>query len=236
MACEIGNIGNEDTVCHGKFCEVYGKAEKSDYISAFPLFYRIFARKPIKNIRMITKNKFVTVSYELRTDKDGELLETAGADRPLEFICGQGQTLEYFEMNLLDKEEGDKFDFEIPAANAYGEVNEDMVVDLPKDIFQEVAAGDMVVGNVLPMMDSIGRRLQGKIESIGEEEVRVNFNHPLAGKKLFFKGEILGVRDATDEELEALHSHKCGGCSGCGSHDDGCGGCGSHDNGCGCCH
>lgn len=175
---------------------------------------------------MITKNKFVTVSYELRTDKDGELLETAGADRPLEFICGQGQTLEYFEMNLLDKKEGDKFDFEIPAANAYGEVNEDMVVDLPKDIFQEVAAEDMVVGNVLPMMDSIGRRLQGKIESIGEEEVRVNFNHPLAGKKLFFKGEILGVRDATDEELEALHSHKCGGCSGCGS----------HDNGCGCCH
>lgn len=185
---------------------------------------------------MITKNKFVTVSYELRTDKDGELLETAGADRPLEFICGQGQTLEYFEMNLLDKKEGDKFDFEIPAANAYGEVNEDMVVDLPKDIFQEVAAEDMVLGNVLPMMDSIGRRLQGKIESIGEEEVRVNFNHPLAGKKLFFKGEILGVRDATDEELEALHSHKCGGCSGCGSHDDGCGGCGSHDNGCGCCH
>lgn len=49
--------------------------------------------------------------------------------------------------------------------------------------------------------------------------------HPLAGKDLFFKGEILGVRDATDEELEALHSHKCGGCSGCGSE----GGCGSHD-------
>ena len=185
---------------------------------------------------MITKNKFVTVSYELRTDKDGELLETAGADRPLEFICGQGQTLEYFEMNLLDKKEGDKFDFEIPAANAYGEVNEDMVVDLPKDIFQEVAAEDMVVGNVLPMMDSIGRRLQGKIESIREEEVRVNFNHPLAGKNLFFKGEVLGVRDATDEELEDLRSHKCGGCSGCGSHDDGCGGCGSHDDGCGCCH
>ena len=56
---------------------------------------------------MITKDKFVTVSYELRTEKDGEILETAGADRPLEFICGQGQTLEYFEMNLLDKNEGD---------------------------------------------------------------------------------------------------------------------------------
>lgn len=197
---------------------------------------------------MITKNKFVTVSYELRTEKEGELLEVAGTDRPLEFICGQGQTLEYFEMNLLDKKEGDHFDFKIPVANAYGEVNEDMVVDLPKDIFKDVEAEDMVIGNVLPMMDSIGRRLQGKIESMTDEEVRVNFNHALAGKDLFFKGEVLGVRDSTDEELEALNSHKCGGgCSGCGSDGDsgcGCGSdCGSDEDskdgcgcGSGCCH
>ena len=130
----------------------------------------------------------------------------------MDFICGQGQTLEYFEMNLLDKNEGDKFDFSIPAAHAYGLVNEDMIVDLPQEIFKDVEAEEMVVGHVLPMMDSVGRRLQGKILSIGDEEVRIDFNHPLAGKDLFFKGEILGVRDATDEELEALHSHKCGGC------------------------
>ena len=183
---------------------------------------------------MITKNKMVSVSYELRTEQNGELLEAAGADRPLDFICGQGQTLEYFEMNLLDKNEGDKFDFSIPAAHAYGLVNEDMIVDLPQEIFKDVEAEEMVVGHVLPMMDSVGRRLQGKILSIGDEAVRIDFTHPLAGKALFFKGEILGVRDATDEELEALHSHKCGGCSGCGSE----GGCGSHDEGCGCggCH
>ncbi|MFR3853880.1 MAG: FKBP-type peptidyl-prolyl cis-trans isomerase, partial [Odoribacter splanchnicus] len=81
---------------------------------------------------MITKNKVVSVSYELKTEPDGGILETADAGHPLEFICGQGQTLEYFEMNLLNKKVGDKFDFKIPAARAYGEVNEDMVVDLPK--------------------------------------------------------------------------------------------------------
>ena len=135
---------------------------------------------------MITKNKMVSVSYELRTEQNGELLEAAGADRPLDFICGQGQTLEYFEMNLLDKNEGDKFDFSIPAAHAYGLVNEDMIVDLPQEIFKDVEAEEMVVGHVLPMMDSVGRRLQGKILSIGDEEVRIDFNHPLAGKDLFF--------------------------------------------------
>ena len=51
---------------------------------------------------MITKNKFVTVSYELRTAADAEPIEIADEKTPLEFICGQGQTLEYFEMNLLN--------------------------------------------------------------------------------------------------------------------------------------
>ena len=51
---------------------------------------------------MITKNKMVSVSYELRTEQNGELLEAAGADRPLDFICGQGQTLEYFEMKGIN--------------------------------------------------------------------------------------------------------------------------------------
>lgn len=190
----------------------------------------------LNRIKMITKNKYVTVSYELRTEKDGEVLEAAGADRPLEFICGQGQMLEYFEMNLLDRKEGERFDFRIPAANAYGLVNEDMVVDLPKDIFKEVEAEEFRVGNVLPMMDSLGRRLQGRIVEIGEDEVRMDFNHPLAGKDLYFSGEVLGVRDATDEELEALRSHKCGGCHGCGSDggcgggEGSCGGCGGHCN------
>lgn len=190
---------------------------------------------------MITKNKVVTVSYELKTELDGDVLEKAGADQPLEFICGQGQTLEYFEMNLLDRKAGDKFDFKIPTANAYGEQNEEMVVELPKDIFKEVEAEDLVVGNSLPMMDSLGRRLEGIILEIGTEEIKIDFNHPLAGKDLYFAGEVLTIRDATDEELEALNSHQCGGCSGCGS-DDGCGdgGCGSHEHsdGCGCggCH
>lgn len=189
---------------------------------------------------MITKNKVVSLSYELKTEPDGAILEAADAERPLEFICGQGQTLEYFEMNLLNLKAGDKFDFKIPTANAYGEVNEDMVVDLPKDIFKEVEAEDLTVGNMLPMMDSMGRHLEGRILAIGEEEIKIDFNHMLAGKNLFFKGEVLAVRDATDEELEALNSHKCGGCSSCGSEGD-CGdGCGSHEHesGCGCggCH
>ncbi|MDY4042845.1 MAG: peptidylprolyl isomerase [Marinifilaceae bacterium] len=181
---------------------------------------------------MITKNKFVTVTYELRTNKGGDTVEVADAEHPLEFICGQGQTLEYFEMNLLGLNEGDDFDFNIPAANAYGTVNEDMIVELPRDIFAEVEAGELVPGNVLPMQDSLGRHLNGKITDVKEDAVVMDFNHPMAGNDLFFTGKVIAVRDATDEELASLHSHKCGGCHGCGSE----GGCGDHSCGDGCCH
>ena len=181
---------------------------------------------------MITKNKHVTVSYELRTAADAEPIEIADASTPLEFICGQGQTLEYFEMNLLNLNTGNSFDFKIPAANGYGEVKEDMIVELPKDIFAEVEADELQPGNTLPMQDSLGRHLNGTIAEVGDDFVKMDFNHPMAGKDLYFKGKVLAVRDATDEELEALHSHKCGGCHGCGSDDGGCG------SGCsdGCCH
>lgn len=181
---------------------------------------------------MITKNKFVTISYELRTDKNGDAVEVADVERPLEFICGQGQTLEYFEMNLLGLNEGDAFDFSIPAANAYGTVNEDMIVELPKDIFAEVDTEELKPGNTLPMQDSLGRHLMGNILEVKDDAVVMDFNHPMAGKNLYFTGKVIAVRDATDEELESLHSHKCGGCHGCGSE----GGCGDHSCGEGCCH
>lgn len=171
---------------------------------------------------MVTKNKMVTVSYNLRKSSQGEVVESATPETPMRFICGQGQTLEYFEMNLLNLSEGDVFDFTIPCAQAYGERNEDLVVALPKGIFSEVEEGEMLVGNVLPMTDSMGRHLMGEILEIGEEEVKLDFNHPLSGNNLYFDGKVLEVRDATDEELEALHSHCGGGCeSCCGS--EGCG-------------
>lgn len=167
------------------------------------------------------------MTYELRTTAGGELIERADENTPLEFICGQGQTIEYFEMNLLGKNVGDTFDFHIPAKQAYGEVNSDMVVELPRDIFNELSEEELQPGGTLPMRDSMGRHLQGVIEAVTPETVTMDFNHPMAGKDLFFTGTVLAVRDATDEELEALQKSHCGGgCSGCGDGGGDCSGCG----------
>jgi len=190
----------------------------------------------------IAKDKMVSVTYNLRLDgKDGEIFETAAKENPLIFLYGAGMMLPAFENGLENKKAGDTFEIEIPAINGYGEVNEDAIVDLPKNIFQVNGKFDeelITPGNSVPMMSSNGQRMEGMVISVEEEIVKMDFNHPLAGEDLHFTGEIIEVRDATEQELASAYSAGCG-CSGGGCSSDGCesGGCGSHEHGesgCGC--
>ena len=87
-------------------------------------------------------------------------------------------------------------------------------LELPKDIFKvdgELVEEMLEVGNFLPMTDDRGNRLQGQIIEVGEDFVRMDFNHPLADKEMFFSGSILSIREATQSELEHGHVHGEGG-------------------------
>ena len=64
---------------------------------------------------------------------------------------------------------------------------------------------------MLPMRDSEGNLLHGKVAAVDEEYVTMDFNHPLAGKDLHFSGEILEVRAASEEEMSHRHVHGAGG-------------------------
>lgn len=201
----------------------------------------------------ITPNKFVSLSYDLNVGEDSEkeLMERATAEQPLEFIYGTNSMLEEFEKNIDGLSEGDTFDFTLTPEQSYGEYNDEHIVDLPRNIFEvEGQIDEKVVfeGNTIPMMDSNGNRLNGSVISVGDDVVKMDFNHPLAGETLHFSGKVLNVREASPEEIAALFAPQGGGCGsgcGCGSSDDegGCGsgcGCGSSDeeegcgSGCGC--
>ena len=185
----------------------------------------------------ISKDKMVSVTYELKLDgKEGEVFEKAGKDSPLVFLYGSGMMLPAFENALLNKKANDTFEISISAVDAYGEVNEEAIVDLPKHIFMVDGKVDeelIAPGNSVPMMSTSGQRMEGLVVSVDEETVQKDFNHPLAGEDLHFTGEVLEVRDATPEELSVMFSSGCGcGSGGCGSGEGKqSGGCGS---GCGC--
>ena len=175
---------------------------------------------------IISDDKVVSLSYELKVNE--EIVDNAVAEHPLVFIYGHGQLLPLFEEKVKGLKVGDAFEFKVSCEEGYGQVNEMAVVELPKDIFVidgEIPSDLLEVGKSLPMRDNEGNALNGMIVDIKDDVVVMDFNHPLAGQDLFFKGNVVDVRDATAEELSIGHTHgnsSCGdGCSdGCG---DGCG-------------
>ncbi|MDR1003892.1 MAG: FKBP-type peptidyl-prolyl cis-trans isomerase [Prevotellaceae bacterium] len=187
------------------------------------------------------ENKYITVAYKLYAIEDGErdLTEEAPAERPFQFVSGVGMTLDAFETQVKNLRTGDLFDFTIPCNEAYGEFDENYIVELPKSAFEVEGKFDterVVEGNILPMMTVDGQRINGVVTSVTESSVNMDMNHPLAGCDLNFVGSIVESRPATNEELaEVAKMMSGGGCScGCdhGNCGDGCG-CGC-DDGCGC--
>lgn len=170
------------------------------------------------------ENKYITLAYKLYTIENGEkeFTEEAPAEHPFQFISGLGLTLESFENQVKDLNKGDKFDFTIKAEEAYGEYDEEHVIDLPKNIFEIEGKFDserVVEGAVIPLMTSEGQRINGSVVEVKDDVVVMDMNHPLAGCDLNFVGEITENRPATNDELsEMARMMSDGGCSG------GCGG------------
>jgi FKBP-type peptidyl-prolyl cis-trans isomerase SlyD len=187
-------------------------------------------------------NKYIAVAYELYTVTDGEkeLVEEAPAHHPFQFVSGFGYALEDFEKNVINLNAGDDFDFTLTKEQAYGDYEQERVLDLDREIFTINGHFDhenIVVGAMLPLQNEEGMRLYGKVLEITDSHVKVDLNHPLAGKDLNFKGSIVENREATDEEIKhtikVLTGEGCG--CGCGHDDCGCGH-DHHDEGCGCGH
>lgn len=160
---------------------------------------------------IVSKNKVVTLTYELR-NSEGIMVDTATGDHPFAFIHESGMTLPDFDRNLTGLKAGDEFNFTIPAEDGYGEVEAEAIVPIPKSIFagDDLPEGLLTVGNVVPMQDGDGNPLNGKIVSIDEETIIMDFNHPLAGSNLHFTGKIIEIRDATSQELDHGHVHAHG--------------------------
>jgi len=162
----------------------------------------------------IAPNTVVALHYTLTSPGDDGtqvLIEETTADAPMTFIYGMEQMPERFEQEMAGKSTGDAFDFVLPAEETgYGDYNEDMLMELPKDTFVVDGVFDAEAiqpGNIVPMHDENGNELMAQIIDVKDDEVSIDFNHPLAGINLHFKGTVGEVRPATPEELAHGHVH-----------------------------
>ncbi|MBN2611960.1 MAG: peptidylprolyl isomerase [Bacteroidales bacterium] len=171
----------------------------------------------------VEKERVVSLTYELRVDKaDGKVIESLDKGSPLTFLFGTGNLLPKFESNISGLKVGDEFDFDLACEDAYGEINTNAIIDLPIHVFEingQIDENMLQIGNSIPMQDNSGNRLNGIVREVSGDKVKMDFNHPMAGSHLFFKGEITEIREATAEEMSHGHihgNHSCDGCSDCG--------------------
>ncbi len=197
------------------------------------------------------ENKYVAVAYELYTTNEegvAELIEKAPAEHPFQFITGLGFALDSFEQRIAALAQGDEFDFVLPVAEAYGDYMDERVLRLDREIFCVNGHFDkenIYPGNVITLLNEDGNHLQGLVLEVGDKDVTVDMNHPLSGKDLHFKGEVVTMRPATNDEIQGLINRMsgegccCGGCEGdCGGHGEGHGHeghCGDHHDDGHCC-
>lgn len=188
----------------------------------------------------ITKNSIVTIAYQVRT-ADGVLVDEAAIEAPLSYLHGANNLIPGLEKALEGKEPGDSLDIEIVSAEAYGDFNDALVQNVPKEVF--MGTDNLEVGMRF-LADTDQGSVPVVITAIDGDTVTVDGNHMLAGQDLKFHVDVVDVRDATEEELQHGHVHGADGhhhdhdedgC--CGGHDepkkDGCCG-GQNQGGCGC--
>ena len=158
-----------------------------------------------------TQDTVVKISYQLRTEPNGKIVDEAHAHQPFSFLFGHQNVLPKFEQALNNLGSGDDFTFTLTPEEGYGVHNPEAIVELDVNTFAnedgQIPQEIIAVGSMIPLQDNNGNRYQGIITAHDGDVVIVDLNHPMAGKTLYFSGSVIEVRTANAEELQHGHVH-----------------------------
>ena len=155
----------------------------------------------------IEHKKVVYIHYTVKNDV-GELIDSSEGKDPLAYLHGYRNIVVGLEKALEGKTTGDKLETTVSPEEGYGEVQEEMVQQVPREQFQGI--DNIEVGMHFEAQTEQGPHLV-EVTAIDDQFVTVDGNHPLAGTTLNFSVEVIEVRDATEEEIAHGHVHGVGG-------------------------
>jgi len=141
-------------------------------------------------MQQVKKGDKVNVHYHGRLT-DGTTFDSSEGREPLQFTAGSGQVIKGFDDAVLEMKAGDKKSVNIPVEHAYGERNEDMIMEYPISDFPEDMQPE--IGMELQMGDNEGNVFPVVIIEVREETVVLDANHPLAGQDLVFELELVSI-------------------------------------------
>lgn len=150
---------------------------------------------------VVEKNKVVTINYTL-TDEAGALLESSEGQEPLTYLHGVGGLVPGLEASLEGKPTGSSLRVSIPPENAYGVWEQEKVVKVQRSQFSGI--DEVKVGMQFSVQSEAGEEVV-TVSSVEGDVITIDANHPLAGKTLTFDVTVIGIREATSDELD--HGH-----------------------------
>jgi len=150
----------------------------------------------------VENNKVVTVHYIGTFPESDEVFDSSKDKDPMSFLVGHKNMIEGFERELMGAETDETREFTLTPEDAYGNRNEEAIQEMPRDQFPE----ELEIGMMFQAQSENGP-MQFTINEVLEDVVKIDFNHPMAGKILKFSVTVIEIRDASEEELTHGHAH-----------------------------
>jgi FKBP-type peptidyl-prolyl cis-trans isomerase SlyD len=152
----------------------------------------------------IENDSVVTIKYTLKDDK-GQVIDSSEQHGDLSYLHGHQNIVPGLEEALDGKAVGDQVQTQVEPEKGYGERQDQLVFQVPRDRLPQDE--ELQLGMQFRAQSSEGQELVVTLVDLGDEEVTLDANHPLAGQNLNFDVEVKDVRDATEEEIEHGHAH-----------------------------
>lgn len=152
----------------------------------------------------VSKGCVVELAYKLKNEK-GELLEERDSANPLLYLHGSNQLLTILEKSLEGQIQGFQTTLTVPPKQGYGDFDKTLITEVPLSVFPKELT--LQPGMRFDTHGPKGEYIVVEVKEIKGDKVKIDGNHPLAGKTLVFDLKVMSVREATAEELEHGHAH-----------------------------
>ncbi|WP_457600969.1 FKBP-type peptidyl-prolyl cis-trans isomerase [Hydrogenivirga sp.] len=153
----------------------------------------------------VEKNTVVSFHYTLKDKETGSIIESSKeSGQPVTFLVGAGEIIPGLESRMLGMSSGESKSIEVPAEEAYGPRNPELVQKAPREYFQNIP---LEKGLPLQAQTPEGRVVNMVVVDFDDQTVTVDMNHPLAGRDLVFEVEVVDVREASPDEILHRHAH-----------------------------
>ena len=152
----------------------------------------------------IENDTVASVHYTGTFPDSEEVFDSSREGEPITYLVGHKSMIPGFEREMMGAAVGETRTFTLAPEDAYGELTDDAVQEMPRKEFPEEIPLDLG----MTLMSDAG---PFRIVALTESTVKCDFNHPMAGKSLHFEVEVMEIRDASEEELAHGHVHGPGG-------------------------